>query len=211
MPFLRLTRDQRGYEYTFLLHAPQPGDRPRVLYWYRSAPGVRVGRTALDEDAIRTIEERHPDIEFDWPQILEEGNAMPPEVEPPVERPRRKPQRQREAVTDEPAAPSPFGPPAQVGVTAPAPRVADQTAARASPTSRDLLEELVGREISTRLRRRYQELVARMQAMTDETLRARWQARADALDPDTWRSPEQILHGVERADTAFDELKREMA
>ena len=46
-----------------------------MLYWYRSAPGVRVGRPALDEDAIRTIEEQHPEIEFDWPHILEVGAA----------------------------------------------------------------------------------------------------------------------------------------
>jgi hypothetical protein len=31
---------------------------------------VRVGRAPLDEDAIRLIEEHHPDIRFDWPQIL---------------------------------------------------------------------------------------------------------------------------------------------
>ena len=70
VPFLRLTRDRRGFENTFLMHADRPGDRPRLLYWYRTAPGVMLGRAALDEDAIRTIEEQHPDIDFDWPAIL---------------------------------------------------------------------------------------------------------------------------------------------
>ena len=98
MPFLRFTRDRHGYENTFLLHTAQPGESPRVLYWYRSAPGVRVGRPALDEDAIRTIEEQHPEVEFDWPQILEVGAATQPEVErKPVRQPRRpQPQRPRE-------------------------------------------------------------------------------------------------------------------
>ena len=70
MPFLRLTRDRRGFEHTFLLHADLPGETARVLYWYRTAPGVLIGRPALDEEAIRSIEEQHPEIEFDWPAIL---------------------------------------------------------------------------------------------------------------------------------------------
>lgn len=36
---------------------------------------MKVGRPALDEDAIRWIEEHNPDIEFNWPKILE---AQPP-------------------------------------------------------------------------------------------------------------------------------------
>ena len=99
MPFLRLTRDHRGYENTFLLHVNHLGERPRILYWYRSAPGVRVGRPALDEDAIRAIEEQHPDIEFDWPHIFAVGAAMTPEIEPKPERPPRpvRPQDERGA------------------------------------------------------------------------------------------------------------------
>src|SRR6187455_2374096 len=91
VPFLRLTRDAHGYESTCLLHASHPGEEPRVLYWYRTAPGVRVGRPPLDEDAIRAIEERHPEIEFDWPHIIEVGATLAPEVERRPERPRRRP------------------------------------------------------------------------------------------------------------------------
>ena len=47
MPFLRVTRDQRGYETTFLLHAAHAGGRPRVLYWYRTAPGIVLGISAV--------------------------------------------------------------------------------------------------------------------------------------------------------------------
>jgi hypothetical protein len=54
------------------------------LYWFRTPPGVRVGRSPLDEEAIRLIEEHHPDIRFDWPQILrgeEETEPAHPSLE----------------------------------------------------------------------------------------------------------------------------------
>ena len=89
MPFLRLTRDRRGTENTFLLHADRPGDRPRLLYWYRTAPGIILGRAPLDEDAIRTIEDQHPEIDFDWPAILALSEVMTPEDEAPA-RPRQQ-------------------------------------------------------------------------------------------------------------------------
>ncbi|MBI3261670.1 MAG: hypothetical protein HYZ58_00795 [Acidobacteria bacterium] len=73
MPFLRFTRDTRGYENTYLMHAFRIRGRsqPRVLYWFRTPPGVRVGRSPLDEDAIRTIEESNPELKFDWKRILQ--------------------------------------------------------------------------------------------------------------------------------------------
>jgi hypothetical protein len=73
LPFLRFTRDKRGYETTSLVHAGrrQGRSKQRILYWFRTPPGVRVGRPALDEEAIRWIEEHNPDIEFDWQKILE--------------------------------------------------------------------------------------------------------------------------------------------
>jgi hypothetical protein len=81
LAFLRFTRDKRGYETTSLVHAGRRGgrSRQRILYWFRTPPGVKVGRPALDEEAIRWIEEHNPDIEFDWPKILE---AQPPVVAP---------------------------------------------------------------------------------------------------------------------------------
>lgn len=228
MPFLRLARDQRGYETTVLLHVPQPGDRPRVLYWYRSAPGVRVGRPALDEDAIRTIEEQHPEIEFDWPHILEVSAAAIVEVERrperaprgrggDAERPRRKMPQPVEtepsptAETAEPAAPAidpqataeepPFeGPPVE--------GLEDETSAE-PPRAPDLLAELVGRDIATRLRARYAEINARIhQLPADDATRAAAQARAEPLNPDSWLTPDEILKGVTQADELFDALRR---
>lgn len=41
-----------------------------MLYWFRTPPGVKVGRAALDEDAIRMLEELNPEIDFDWTRML---------------------------------------------------------------------------------------------------------------------------------------------
>jgi hypothetical protein len=65
VPYLRLTADRRGVEHTFLLHVAAPGERPKVLYWYRTVPGVKVGRPALDDVAMRALEEQYPGIDFD--------------------------------------------------------------------------------------------------------------------------------------------------
>jgi len=82
LPFLRFTRDKRGYETTALVHAfrgRHGRTRQQLLYWFRTPPGVRVGRPALDEEAIRWIEEHNPEIDFDWQKILA---ATPPPAAP---------------------------------------------------------------------------------------------------------------------------------
>jgi hypothetical protein len=91
---LRFTRDKRGYETTSLVHAGrhQGRSRQRILYWFRTPPGVKVGRPALDEDAIRWIEEHNPDIKFDWPKILQ---AQPPAAPPPEDPRTRRGRRDR--------------------------------------------------------------------------------------------------------------------
>jgi hypothetical protein len=274
VPFLRLTRDQRGYETTVLLHPAHAGERPRVLYWYRSAPGVRVGRPALDEDAIRAIEEQHPDIEFDWAQILEVGAAMAADIEHrddrslgrgpsrgsrPVdgergpqrggrgdpERGRRKPSRSREqpaasgqtaeasaiaspmsnlAAAEALVTSAPFVESQSVAPLDPGPeatsRVAAEPAAErhvspmrdAPPQSSDVLSELVGREIATRLRTRYASIAAGIEeSVADAAVRDAWRARAAALNPDSWLTADLILRGIQQADRLFEELRRELA
>jgi hypothetical protein len=230
MPFLRLTRDRRGYENTFLLHAAHPGEPPRVLYWYRSAPGVRVGRPALDEDAIRTIEEQHPDVDFDWPHILEVGAVMEPEIERRPVREKRRTGREQPPVVGEQHVPSEPAleeelPPALTGeeLTAPAESGFDdgemskfendvaEEGTPALPRAHDLLEELVGREIATRLRARYAEVIARIHRVPlEHAQREAWEARAERLNPDNWVTPDEVLKGVQHADALFDSLRREL-
>jgi hypothetical protein len=73
----------------------------------------------------------------------------------------------------------------------------------------DLLAELVGRDIATRLRARYAEITARIHQMeADDAMRAAWQTRAESLNPDSWITPDEILAGVSRADELFDDLRR---
>lgn len=208
MPFLRLTRDRRGFEHTFLLHSDAPGQTPKVLYWYRTAPGVLIGRPALDEEAIRSIEEQHPHIEFDWPAILALREAMPPEEEAePVRqsrgrRPTRREQPRPPRLPSEPPSPEATMPEASE-------EVADGGMIEvATPTTRGLLEELVGRDIATRLRGRHAEMMARIheQGFDDNTL-ATWVGKAEPLDPDTWLTPDAILEGVRDADARFEALR----
>ncbi len=81
MPFLRFSRDKRGYANTYLCHTFR-GDgivRMRVLYWFRTPPDIAVGRPALDDEAIRDIEASNPHLTFDWEEILK---AKPPAVAP---------------------------------------------------------------------------------------------------------------------------------
>ena len=209
MPFLRLTRDRRGYEHTFLLHADTSGQRPRVLYWYRTAPDVLIGRPALDEDAIRGIEEQHPLIEFDWPAILALREVMPPEDEAPPARPVRRarpsrreaPPRSSDAYTPRVALPPSAPAPAEDGVSELAPF-------EDTPTTHGLLEELVGREIATRLRARHAEVLARIHEQGFEDAQtAHWVERAESLDPDTWLTPDAVLEGVRDADRRFEALR----
>jgi hypothetical protein len=103
VPFLRFSKDRRGYENTYLLHSSRrrnDKDRPTLLYWFRTPPHVKVGRAAFDETAIRALEDQHPGVEFDWPRILA---TRPPVEAPEPEQPRRvSPRRASPSVTPTP-------------------------------------------------------------------------------------------------------------
>ena len=97
MPFLRFSKDRRGYESTFLLHAHRAGERdaPVLLYWFRTPPHVKMGRAALDEETVRVLEDTHPAVDFDWPRILA---TRPQPSEPPPD-PIRPPRARRRGET----------------------------------------------------------------------------------------------------------------
>ena len=250
MPFLRLTRDRRGFENTFLMHADRPGDRPRLLYWYRTAPGITLGRSPLDEDAIRTIEEQHPDIDFDWPAILALSEVMTPEDEAaprPAQQSQQRRQEKRRGRDSRGAASAPPREPAvaprdssaaavedlgeprrgeraeeEPSVAADL-RVADNASEERSseadtpvieiPPARNLLvEELAGREIGSRLRARYAEIIARIQDLdVDGSVKDEWFKRAEVIDPELWMTPEEVLDGVRTADAQYERLRSQLA
>ena len=229
MPFLRLTRDRRGFENTFLLHADHPGAKARLLYWYRTAPGIVLGRPALDEDAIRTIEENHPDIEFDWPAILALSEVMTPEEETPPTKPsvsgsarsasarkkRRELRRDDRAEgsggpVEQSVADEPMEPQSEPGALEPLEPVEPlERAEPAAPARSSLVDDLAGREVARALRARYAEITSKIDQIDGD--RAAWLARAEAINPDAWQTPEAVLHGVSNADAAYEKLKREIA
>ena len=138
MPFLRFSRDKRGYETTSLVDAGRREERSRerILYWFRTPPGIKVGRPPLDETAIHFIEEHNPEIDFDWAQILETQPAAPPADESRGRRGRRD--------RDRPRMP---GPPAVDGVTQPE-RPAPPSARVSFPEPESFEPEPVQREPS---------------------------------------------------------------
>jgi hypothetical protein len=107
MAFLRFSRDKHGYENTYLV---QPIGRrgnspPRVLYWFRTPPNIRVGREAFDESVRRALEAQHRDIVFNWPRLLATP-VPPPETERWRERRRAERAARRSADTEVDAATS---------------------------------------------------------------------------------------------------------
>ena len=72
MPFVRVSRDKRGYEQISLIHASSrrgKPSKPRVLYVFRTPPGLKLGREPFDESIRREIEAQHPDVQFDWVKL----------------------------------------------------------------------------------------------------------------------------------------------
>ena len=92
MAYLKFSRDKRGYEHFCLVQPPNRGKgRPRVLYWFRTPPGIRVGRSPFDPDVRRALEAQNPDVAFDWKAITH--TPIPPPVEAEQWRERRRLER----------------------------------------------------------------------------------------------------------------------
>ena len=101
MPFLKFSRDRRGYEHFYLVE-PVSGrrgkTRERVLYWFRTPPHVKVGREPFDDHVRRALEAQYPGMRFDW----EAFRKTPiPSVEPEYWRERRRADRAARRAQDE--------------------------------------------------------------------------------------------------------------
>jgi hypothetical protein len=231
VPRLRFTRDERGYEHTFLVHTSgrRGRERSRVLYWYRSPPAVRVGRPALDAAAIRAIEEANPAIVFDWPTILE---ARPGGVEP-VEawRTRRaKPSREPEARESQPpeivtapdAPPQHRGPeegnerqpPGDSAPPLPAGTFethAPENAEDSQPIAQAAVHRALGAEGLVRVRARYAEVLARISSqVTDAAIADELRVLAEHLNPDAWVTDEEVRRGLERFEPVLETLRQRL-
>jgi hypothetical protein len=69
VPFVKVSRDKRGYEQIALVHVSARRGKPskaRVLYVFRTPPGVKIGREPFDQAVQRELEAQNPGIVFDW-------------------------------------------------------------------------------------------------------------------------------------------------
>jgi hypothetical protein len=216
---LRFSRDKRGYEHTFVVHGERRRGRShsRVLYWFRTPPGVRVGRAPLDADAIRLIEEHNPNLEFDWPRILK-GEVAPAEAKSRSEPAERRPRQERPRADRKPAAPP------IPAVSQPAGGLAQQDASREAlaeevTPSPIVLAELepapdtpagarLGAEGLGRLRARYAEVIARiLEKVEDPEGQTELKSRAERLNPDTWVTDGEVTEGLEQYETVYESLR----
>ena len=205
MPFLRFSRDKRGYENTYVLHTFRRGgrSRPRVLYWFRTPPDVSVGRLPLDEEAIRAIEDNNPDLTFDWTKMLKVKPAPAAKKARDGKRSTKRARGDKKARTAQPATTKgpPEPPAATVGAT--------EEAASVEGERRHPVVALVGDDGLARLRARYAEIQARIsEKLTDPVALEAMRARAEALNPDGWVNAEQAVHGIEGFDADVEAMKK---
>lgn len=198
MPFLRVLRDKRGYETTYLVHWFRDGNKQksRILYVFRTPPGVRVGRPALDPAIVREIEQQHPDIAFDWRALLENRQVVESNQE---RRPRGvrgaergEPRKRRREEAERPPAEAP--------------------AAAASPQRPPVPETIEGAEDLDKLAflaRWYPDLRERVAHRTKDPIRREaLLALVERLNAAAWETAEQITSGLQHAGEALYRLSR---
>lgn len=201
MPFLRVIRDKRGYETTYLMHWFREGhrQRSRILYVFRTPGGVRVGREPFAPDVLRQIEKQYPEIDFDWSVVRDNQQVVESAVEPPRRRVRRE---------DEPAAP-PRAPvvesavaamPSPVAVPPPAPSIPAALQGTTPDAQIAFLTDL------------YPIVRERITARTSDPARIdALLALAERLNAATWTDADQITTGLQNAAEALERLSRVLA
>ena len=238
MPFLRYTRDKRGYETTALVHAFRGRHgrmRQKLLYWFRTPPGVKVGRPALDEEAIRWIEEHNPDIDFDWQKILESTPPPAPAADDGKGRRRRGKTEGRAPESrgqEQPRTKQPAPPLERVELDVPpvgeARERADDAGSEEAPeqaleqlthpdaeevqaAAPSAVEAAVGREQLIRLRARYAELRARITEHGGDAARIEALCgQAEPLNPDSWVTADEVKKGLAEFDRKVRDLRAAM-
>ena len=200
MPFLRVIRDKRGYETTYLMHWFREGSRQRsrILYVFRTPGGVRVGRDPLDPAILREIETRHPDIAFEWRAIRDNQQI----IEPAVEQRRRRPKSEEASATGA----------QQIASSAP---VAASPHADAPVRSQPIPSAVSGTTADEQiafLQEWYPVIRERIdQRISDPARRETLHALAERLNPSAWTDADQIAAGLPPATEALERLSRVFA
>jgi hypothetical protein len=218
VPFLRVIRDKRGYETTYLMHWYREGarQRSRILYVFRSPGGVHVGRASLDPEVQRDLEAQHPDIVFDWKAVFDNKQLI--ESTPEMRRPRKRRRDEEETA----AAPAPTA----RGAAAVA--RGDEEPARTDATSaahgqgsgvrpaRTLIpaaiEGATPDEQTAFLAKWYPIVRDRIpQRTADPARREALLALAERMNPSAWTDADQIAAGLQQAAEALERLSRVFA
>jgi hypothetical protein len=204
LPFLRVIRDKRGYETTYLMHWYREGNRQRsrILYIFRTPGSVRVGRRALEPDVLRQIESQYPDIAFDWKAVVDNQQIVEPQ--PELRRPRKK-RREQDGAAAEGA---PAAPPAQ-------PPRAESPAPAAAPSRASIPSAIQGAtpdEQIAFLHTWYPQVRERIPQRTSDPARQQaLLALAERLDPTNWTDADQITAGLQQAAEALERLSHVFA
>ena len=201
MPFLRVIRDKRGYETTYLLHWFREGNRQRsrILYVFRTPGGVRVGREPFAPEVLRQIEQQYPEIDFDWDVVRDNQQV----VETPTEPRRRRPRRE-----DESAVPT-IAPVPDPAVATAAPPVAAPLPSASIPAA---LQGTTPDEQIAFLTDLYPMVRERVAARTSDPARLEsLLALAERLNAATWTDADQITTGLQNAPEALERLSRVLA
>lgn len=232
MPFLRFSRDARGYESTYLCHTFRRSSGPpelRVLYWFRSPPDVKVGRAALAPDVIRAIEESNPGLRFDWDKILKVKPPPPPDPGR-EEREERRNRRRRGKDAGGAAQPAPAEPPRQARKTAPPAAATQQKTADAAVDGthdvavaddvtdapgdseeavRHVALAVTDEEGLARLRARHAEIQTRIgDRFRDPARLEELRRQASELDPDGWGSVDEARERIASLDETTAALRK---
>lgn len=198
MPFLRVIRDKRGYETTYLMHLYREGPRQRskILYVFRTPGGVRVGRDPLEPDVLRQIESQYPDIQFNWATVRESQQVIETSAEPR----RRRPRRDEE--TPGAAAPPVATPAAAAVAASPPPRLVIPSAIEGeTPDERIAFLSHWHPIIRERIPHRTSD-PARQEALS---------ALTDRLNPANWTDADEITAGLQQAAEALERLSHVFA
>jgi hypothetical protein len=197
VPFLRVIRDKRGYETTYLMHWYREGSkqRSRILYVFRTPGGARVGRDSLEPEVQRAIEAQHPDIAFDWKSVLANRQIIESAPEP----------RRRKKKSGEGDAP-----PAPVEAAAEAtPPQKTQPPAAPRFTIPGAMQGETQEERIAFLNHWYPLIRDRVPVRTSDPVRREaLLALAERLNPAAWTDEEQVTAGLQRAGEALERLSR---
>jgi len=200
VPFLRVIRDKRGYETTYLMHWYREGtrQRSRVLYVFRTPGGVRVGRESLEPEVLREIEAHHPDIAFDWKAVLDNRQVVDTTLDP-----RRLRKRRRSEDEDAPAAQATTS-------SAPGTRPREeQGTAAPRPSIPSAIEGSTPDEQIAFLALWYSTVRDRIpQRTSDPARREALLALAERLNPAAWTDADQIVVGLQQAAESLERLSR---